>query len=516
MERENYKKKQGLQKGKDFKKEKSSFDKKEGKKPYPQKGKSSYPQKGKSGFPKKDNAKGGYGKGESKLAPASSVKGDWTKKELPALTIKGYDNLFNGVARFEGHTYHVKGAIDGEKVSVIRDKEFEYNCRVFKVLSASPKRVKSPCRFSNRCGSCSLLHIDYQEQLSIKRNFVQNKLKDFNVEVNPCVGKEKYMRNKVHFAFHRNASGVNIGFIDETGHNVVDIPTCIRHGDFYKKVYRCLRDWIVVADVDVYIPKYAKGNLRFAVARCFGDNLSLTLVTREKKVEKADLLYSMLSRQFRTVSLWQNVNAEYSNKVFSKEFYHLDGEEKLSASICGIKFSLAPDSFFQTNTDIAQQIYQTVAKEAEVAKPSRIIDAFCGIGVTSALFANISPEVIGLEIVPSSIENAKELAKNNGCENLTFIQGDVGEELAKLPPKDNTLIFLDPPRMGLGEGVCKALLSHKPERIIYLSCNPETLAEDLKLLANDYAITSVTPYDMFPYAHHVESLVCLTRSDKAT
>ena len=450
-------------------------------------------------------------KADTSKIKETKTKPDWMKHELPALTIKGYDNLLNGVARHENHTYHVKGAMDGEKVSVIRDKDFEYNCRVYKVLSAHKERVKSPCRFSNRCGSCSLLHISYKEQLSIKRAFLQNKLKDLAVEVNPCIGKEEFLRNKVHFAFYRNASGVSIGFIDESGHNVVDIPSCIRHGDFYKKVYRCLRDWITVADVDVYIPKYGKGNLRFAVARCFGKNLSLTLVTRENNVEKADLLYNLLARQFDNVSLWQNVNAENSNKVFSQEFYHLKGDEKLSASVCGISFSLSPNSFFQTNTQIAEEIYRYVARIARDKKPERIIDAFSGIGVTSALFADIAPEVISLEISSSAVENARELAKNHGKENITFIEGDVGEKLAMLEKKENTLVFLDPPRMGLGQSVCDSLLAHRPKDIIYLSCNPETLAEDLKLLETDYVITSATPYDMFPYSHHVETLVVLQR-----
>ncbi len=430
------------------------------------------------------------------------------------LNITKFNDDYDGVCRVRDKTWHVKGALPGETVVAQEVESFTTAtiCKLNKILEPSKDRVAPTCRYYSLCGNCSLMHLSYTAQLAAKTATVKRKLLKLGAEVQPCVGDAGNMRNKVHLVFGLNKERITLGFFNEETHRAIDTPKCLRHGEWYEVLYKILVSWAAGSQNKVYDPRNGKGVLRFAVARCFGRGLSLTLVVTREEVSGLDRLYSDLCARFSAVALWLNVNAVKSNEVFAGRFVHVAGKTTVSGRICGISFELSPEAFFQTNTNMAERIYKNVAAHIADMGAETVVDAFSGIGITDVLFAKSAKQVISIELSSAAVKDAEKLAADNGITNIEFLNGDVNELLPKLTLPEKSVVFVDPPRRGLGETVCGAILRNSPAGIIYLSCNPNTLATDLTALTDGgYSITSVVPYDMFPFSKHVEVLVSLAK-----
>lgn len=434
------------------------------------------------------------------------------------LNIDKLNDDFVGIADFKGKRFHVKNVLPGERVEVelphIKDKEREktFVYTPVRIIEASPMREEPQCAYANTCGNCNLLHVKYDDQIKLKRRWLDEKLGAAGIKSDDFVASEQFgYRNKVHLAFTEVDNKVLTGFFNEETKRVIPVRRCKLHGTWFEKLTTALNTWATDNHLSAFKPWEQTGLLRFAVARHIGSGISVTVVAREN-IRCMDKLLELLQKSFKRVSLYLNINKQDDSRVFSPKFIHYGGDKKLSGTMLGVEYRLSPNSFFQVNEAIAAKIYSTVL-DSVGDDVDTVVDAYSGIGITSLLFASRGKNVISIEVVPQAVEDAKELAAINKLENrIRFVCGDCNNILPKLKISGKAAFFVDPPRKGLGNTVCKAILKFNPERIVYLSCNPETLAEDLKTLVNGgYKVESAVGFDMFPNTRHVETIVCLCK-----
>lgn len=432
------------------------------------------------------------------------------------IKIEKLDDDLHGVAFRGGKKFVVDGALAGE---VVEAEEIKLSgnavvCKLSKIVEPSADRIAAPCKYYDICGGCNLMHIPYETQLKVKTALVKRKLAAFgSVAVDDCVPSENFgARNKTHIAFAEVKGKIYAGFFNEETHRVVDIPACLCHGEWYAELRRQLIFWIKKYSVTLYNPRTGSGVLRFAAARYGENSLMLTLVVTENKPLKFDALLAALKKSFASVSIFVNVNNEKTNEVLSGKVVQIAGDAALNGECLGIKYSLTPAAFFQTNYGIAEKAYAKVLEEMKDGGSRRVVDLFSGIGITSALFAKNGFTVDAVEINPDSVNAALKLAVANGVEDKIKIRkGDCKDILPSISAPD-AAFFVDPPRRGLTDEVARAVAGFSPARIVYLSCNLRTLVSDLQILtAAGYRITSATPFDMFPSTTHVETLTCLSK-----
>ena len=444
---------------------------------------------------------------------------------MKQLKVRSYDDDLCPTAKIGAKVYHVKGAIENE---IVNTKEYAVEGRhvysqVTEVIKASEHRATPKCGLCDACGGCTLMHVDYGEQLSIKKRHIQKILSsvaDPDI-VKDCVGLSQFeTRNKLHLVFGGKVGNVKLGFFNSATKKVVDVKNCVCHPDWYSRLYNILKKWADEHKLSVYDPTTSKGLLRFAATRVLDGGIMLTLVvTSEKLCENKDKtnacidsLYLALKESFERVSLWLNLNKEHTNEVMSGRIEHLRGEKTLSATMLDTNIVLRPTSFFQVNTEVASRIYSDVLELSRKSGSSVMVDCFSGIGVTSLMFSKHFKKVISIEIVQSAVACAKDMARLNNVQNIEFICADANKVLPTLKIGAQSTFFVDPPRAGLGEKICRSILKFAPSQIVYLSCNPQTLKRDLEFLCGEgYTVDLVKPYDMFPNTKHIETLVCITR-----
>lgn len=426
------------------------------------------------------------------------------------------DDDLNGVFFSKGKKYVVSGVLKNELIEY-SEKGVSANtvlCKLNRVIETSDKRIEPPCPYADKCGGCDLLHMPYSEQLKAKSALVKRKLLGRCDNVEAIVPSEQKLRNKIHIAFSVDGGTVTLGFFNEDTHKVINIEHCLLHATFYDKIRRSLLSWINKGSISLYNPKKKKGILRFALARFFDDKIQLTIVVTEKNILDYNSLYSLLSKEFNEVSLYECVNNALTNQVMSDDIQLKKGEKRIGASCASVDFSITPKAFFQTNSEMAEKIYTQIIdiiKGLNLNKPL-ILDLFSGIGITSTLFARNGFEVTSIEIVQDSVEEAKQIAQANAvADKITFMEGDVTALLPKFN-KDNTIAFVDPPRGGL-RNLTNALTNNPPRYIIYLSCNLRSALTDLSTLEKHYTIEQAIPFDMFPNTRHIETLLLLSRKN---
>lgn len=425
---------------------------------------------------------------------------------------------FNGISVNGNKKTIIKAALPGEVVETLsprfqhsKDKREPLALGIKNIITPSKDRVTPICPHYGKCGGCQLLHVSYTKQLSLKTSIVNKIALKYGCHSDKTISaNEFHYRNKVHLVFTKYEGKVAMGFFNEESHAAVPIKDCPLHGDWLSKLIKALSSWANNHHLSVYEPWTGKGLLRFAVARYINGALMLTIVATERI--KNDDLKTYISKDFKDVAIYTNINTSPSSQVFSDEFYHLpETAEKIKATMLGTTFALGNCSFFQINTQVAELIYAKVANEIKRSTADTVVDAYSGIGITSVMFAKTGKKVISIEIVKKAVEDARELAAQNGVK-LTQIVGDCNEVLSHLDCGNNSIFFVDPPRKGLGKSVCRSIMAFSPKEIIYLSCNPETLDYDLyQLTKSGYALTSITPYDMFPQTKHVETLCILKK-----
>ena len=453
--------------------------------------------------------------------------------------VEGMGGNGEGIVKTEGCAVFVPFALSDEKIrlKILKAKSNYAFGKLLSVESPSPYRCEPLCPVFTKCGGCDLQHVEYSEQLKLKAKFVSDCLKktaDIDIAVPAAVssGERFRYRNKLQLPVRHTKRGNVVGFFRENSHDVVPIDDCLIQRQWAGKLISAIKKYI--ESVSCFDEETGRGNLKHVVARDVGGKLIIVLVITAEKAEKTDLFVSLLDERFNDYSLFINVNKLGNNVIFGDEFRLLKGSEKTSFIDGGITLSMGPQSFMQVNDDVRRLIYAEVSSLLKGAG-SAVIDAYSGAGYLTAVIAKNCAHAYGIECVKEAVDCADELASKNGLSGkITNICGLCEEVIPRLIPKvsekyERVSVVLDPPRKGCDEKVLSAVLAAKPENIVYISCNPATLARDLGLLTGRlkyfgrelkktgsqngiYNIDFVKPFDMFPNTRHVETLVCLKRS----
>ncbi len=441
------------------------------------------------------------------------------KNQEHIIDITGYTSEGEGVGRANGQAVFVPGTIIGEKVKVIivkALKNYAYG-KPIEIITPSHHRTNPKCPYYKKCGGCELQHMDYEAQLEFKRIKVQDALKRVggcDADVQPVVPSPETIeyRNKAQLPV--TADG--IGFYAVRSHSVINIDNCLIQNQVSAQIIKTVRDYMDKFKIPPYDEEKHCGVIRGIFIRNAVNTgeIMTCIVTRTNDLPHESDLIASLSQIKNMKSVFQNVNSDKTNVMMGKNNRLLWGNATITETLCGIEFQISPLSFFQVNTHQTQQLYSKVAQFAKLDNPQTVFDLYCGTGTISLITAKEVKQVIGVECVHSAVENAKENAIKNGIDNAQFFLGkseDILPQLIKTHSPDT--IILDPPRKGCDKSLIDTLNNIKPQKIIYVSCNPSTLARDIKNLKG-YVAKEILPFDMFPHTKHVECVVWMSRVDR--
>ena len=426
-----------------------------------------------------------------------------------SLTIQRLGIHGEGIGYLDGYTLFVDGALPGEEIEaeLIEEKKSYGRAEVLTFRTRSPHRVKPPCPYFGKCGGCQIMHLDYGEQLVVKRQRVIDALerigKFTGVEVLDCRPSPQPLgyRNKIQLP----TIGSKLGLYARNSHDLVEIEKCYIHSALGEEVF-CHLSRLLKA----HNPKEL--NLRHVLIKSayYTQQVLVIFVTRGGATTTLRKVARDLKKACPKVrGVVQNINNHPSNTILSNDYRILEGEGVLEEKICGLSFKVSPSSFFQVNPLQAEELYRKALDLAQLTGEETLLDSYCGVGTLSLLFAKKAKRVIGVECNPSAIEDAKENARKNQISNVEFICDDAERYITTLSAVDVAL--LNPPRKGCEVAFLENLAQLAPKRIIYISCNPATLARDLGFLnQHGFRIETVQPFDMFPQTAHVETLVSLS------
>ncbi|WP_018249221.1 23S rRNA (uracil(1939)-C(5))-methyltransferase RlmD [Orenia marismortui] len=448
--------------------------------------------------------------------------GDIVEIELESLAHGG-----DVVGRIDGYAIFIPQGVPGEiaKVKITQVKKNYGRGEIIEVIEESEDRITPSCPFSDRCGGCQVQHINYQAQLDHKQKIVRDNIERIakltDIKINPVKGMDNpfFYRNKAQFPLAKNEEGkVITGFYAPGSHKLIAIDKCGIQHPLINRISERTVELIEEYELSIYNEKKHQGLLRHLVVRvgvCTNQAM-LIFVTKDNKFPEARKIAKRLMADIpELLSVQHNINPKKTNVVLGKLTKTLAGDDHIFDYIGRIKYKISPLSFFQVNTLQAKVLYDQAVEYAGLTGQEKVIDAYCGLGSITLYVSDQSQEVYGIEVVEEAIEAAKENAEFNGIENCHFQAGKVREVLPELKKEFiPEMIIVDPPRKGCHEEVLKTFVEMEPERIVYVSCNPSSLARDLKYLdAHGYETVEIQPVDMFPQTYHIENVALIKRID---
>ena len=452
------------------------------------------------------------------------------KNDLFEGEIVDITNLGFGVAKHQGAVVFVAGCVPGDvcKIRIIKVGSSYSVGRAEEFVKRSTLRVEDRCD-NKLCRSCAYKCLDYTYEKSLKEEAVRQIFKKSGlseVEILPLVGSpcELRYRNKAQYPIARGKNGEYlIGFYAPKSHRVTEAAECPLAPEIFSKICESLREFFVEYNLSVYDEESGEGLLRHIYLRRgeISSEVLLTLVINGDSMPHADRLVKVVSEKFpEIVGILLNINKEDTNIILGDEFITLYGRDYIFDTLGGVALKITAPSFYQVNHDAAELLY---ARAKELAAPTRddlLLDLYCGAGSIGLSMADAAGEVIGVEIVESAVQCAKFNAEINHIFNASFYAGDASDTKKILEPAEGArgekikpdIVIFDPPRGGTTEELIEHISSLNPRKIVYISCNPATLARDMVVLKKyGYVGNEVTPFDLFPMTGHVESLVCLTK-----
>jgi 23S rRNA (uracil1939-C5)-methyltransferase len=426
-----------------------------------------------------------------------------------------------GVGRHAGKEVLVGNTLPGEKVSVQLEHEGQHRIvgRLRKVLTASPDRIPSPCPMAEDCQGCSLIRMNYPAQLAFKEKRLRVALDNHPslrklqpLSIFPAAHPLGY-RTNAKLVMARERGVIRIGLYRRGTHQVVDIGDCPLHHPLINRIVRVVREEVQRQKIFVYDPVSRRGLLRYLAVRVSPSSgkAMVTFVTTERNYRQITHLGKWLMRKIpEVVSVQQNINPSTGNVVFGRDTVRMLGVADLIDKVGDVALRMAPTSFFQVNNEQAAFIYRQVRQWAALERHECAIDLYCGIGGIALHLAQDAAGVAGIEVVEEAVRNARENARMNGLGNCSFRSGDVSDMVAELAPDSVAVVVVNPPRSGCDRPVLEALAGLHSRALIYVSCNPATLARDLDLLQGlGYRADRLQPVDMFPQTGHLETMVLL-------
>ncbi|NVM20774.1 MAG: 23S rRNA (uracil(1939)-C(5))-methyltransferase RlmD [Desulfobacterales bacterium] len=437
-----------------------------------------------------------------------------------------------GLARVNGFAVFVEKAVPGDevRVKVFKKKKTHAEARIVDLITPSPFRVKPLCPYSGFCGGCSWQFLDYEKQLLFKREHVLEPLEHIgqlnDVRVHPVIPSDKRFeyRNKMEFSFsdrrwllpeELSRGDISRDFalglhVPGTFEKVLDINACLLQADLGNKILGDVRRYVKESGVAPYGLKSHEGFWRFLMLRHSAsyDTWMVNVITSEWQQSRLQPLADLLGEQYQDItSIINNVNTRRASIAVGQWERLLAGEPYIKDKIGRFEFEISANSFFQTNTAGAHRLYEVVKDYAQLTGQDTVVDLYSGTGTIPIFLSDVAGKIVGIEISKGAVMDAQRNCKKNRVNNCQFICGDIKAGLRQIKERPGVMI-VDPPRAGMHPDVVKAVRALSPDRIVYVSCNPVTLARDLATLKDDYHVVEVRPVDMFPHTYHIE---CVAR-----
>ena len=451
---------------------------------------------------------------------------DNNKEYIVNIESLGYEG--EGVAKIDGYPIFIPGALKGEcvRIQILKAKKKYAHGRILEIIEKSSERIEPKCINYEKCGGCTLMHLKYEGQLDFKFDRVKDCIKKIgglndSLVKYPLGMKEEYRyRNKVIFSVGLVEEEIAIGFYSEKTHEIIDMDICLLQYEEADQIIRVIRGWMVEHSI---LPAkrngmfFEEGLVRnIMIRKGFKTNeVMVVLVTTDKEIPYKDELVDALQKEnSNLVSVIQNINSKDTNLVLGGKCVTLWGQDHICDYIGDYKFNISPLSFFQVNPLQTEVLYKKALEYADLSGNEVVFDAYCGTGTITLFLSQKAKKVYGVEIVEQAIENAKINAEQNGITNSQFFVGKSEEIIPRLI-KDGIrpdVIVVDPPRKGCEVKLLEAIGQAQPKKVVYVSCDPSTLARDLKHLEGvGYEVVEVQPVDMFPMTKHVETVVKIVK-----
>ena len=444
--------------------------------------------------------------------------------DIVDLEITSVGSAGEGVGKVDGFAVFVARALPGEKIKarLTLVKKSYATGKLLEINQKSPHRQRPVCEVFYKCGGCQLQHLDYSGQLKIKEQQVRDALerigKFSDVQIFPVLADKQPLnyRNKMQCPV-ASQDGLKLGFYEVGSHKVVDVRECHIQNQVNNTILTVVRDWIRKFRISVYNEQTGKGLVRHVLGRvssATGEVMAGIVCTQKSMPHKEELIEMLKLSIPNITSVVQNINSRRTNVILGDITKVLYGKESIADKIGEFTFQIAAKSFFQVNTKQAEVLYKTALDYAQLTGEEQVVDLYCGIGTISLFLAKQAKKVWGIEIVDVAVEDAKINAKANGIENVEFFKADVNLALEKISKKTRLdVVVLDPPRAGCDKALLDTIVNSKPKRVVYVSCNPATLARDLRILVDSglYELVKVQPVDMFGQTSHVETVVLMSR-----
>ena len=466
----------------------------------------------------------------------------FNKNDIIEIEIIDQGTTGEGIGKVDGYALFVKDAVIGDvvKVKIMKAKKNFAFAKLLEVVKPSPYRVEPLCPEANRCGGCQLQAMKYKQQLEFKEKKVYNNIKRIggieDFEMKSIIGMEElavkghedngpfHYRNKAQFPVGLDREGnIVSGFYAGRTHSIISVDNCLlgieKDGDVNGAVMHIVKNFMNIYNIKPYDEKTHKGLVRHVLIRigAFTNEIMVCVVINGNKLPYSQELVEQLLQIDDMTSICLNVNKEKSNVILGREIINLYGKDYIEDYIGDVKFRISPLSFFQVNPIQTEKLYNKALEYANLTGKETVWDLYCGIGSISLFIAKAAKKVIGVEIVPEAIDNARENAAINGMENTEFLVGAAEEVVPKYfqehknqPECKPDVIVVDPPRKGCDQVLLDTIVKMNPEIIVYVSCDSATLARDLKWLEeHGYKLKEATPCDMFGQTVHVETVAWL-------
>ncbi|WP_147804072.1 23S rRNA (uracil(1939)-C(5))-methyltransferase RlmD [Alkalicoccus halolimnae] len=450
-----------------------------------------------------------------------------TKGQKFPLTIKRLGIDGEGVGFFKRQVVFVPGALPGEEIvcEVVKVSHKFAAGRIVKIRKRSPDRMTAPCPFYDKCGGCQLQHLNYNGQLREKKDIVRQAFERYtkipleSIEFHDTLGMENpwRYRNKSQMQAGRVKNKVIAGLYERHSNRLLDIDECIVQHPQTDKVTNIVKEIASDLRLTVYDTKKHKGFLRTIVTRTGFETgeYQLVIVTAEKDFPKKDLFIDEVKRKLPDItSIVQNINTQKTPLVFGNETIVLSGKERIRESLNGMTFELSARAFFQLNPEQTKVLYNAAKKAAHLTGKEKVIDAYCGTGTIGLWTSDLASEVRGMDVVEEAVADAKQNAERNGLSHVSFETGTAESVIPRWEEEGwkADVVIVDPPRTGLDKKLLHTLIQSGPERIVYVSCNPSTLAKNVtELSEGGYRLESLQPVDMFPQTSQVETIAALKK-----
>lgn len=446
-----------------------------------------------------------------------------SKNQEIKLHIDAVSSEGSGVGRFDGQAVFVSGAAVGDDLSVhiIKAKKTYAVGKIIEILKPSEDRIQIDCPYFKQCGGCVYRHISYDAEKRIKTQKVKDaflRLAHIEVPVREIVTAfEDRYRNKAEYPVGRDLNGVNIGFYANRSHRIIDAEDCLLQPKEFSEIVEIIRSWIFNNHVSVWNCELESGLLRHIYIRkgFVSGEIMVCLVVTDENIPAKEALVSRLAEIGGVKSIVLNINTKNTNVILGETVKTLWGSEKINDTLRSVEIELSPLSFYQVNHDCAELLYGKAGEYAALSGRETVIDLYCGAGTIGLSMADKAKRIIGVEIIPEAIEDAKKNASRNNIQNAEFYCMDASDAVKMLRDKNikPDVVLLDPPRKGCAGEVLSCVAEMNPEKIVYISCDVSTQARDCAVLSKlGYVTLEATPIDMFPRTAHVECVALLAKA----